>query len=93
MNSRRPSQTTGPRFRLLTRPRGRLNDDNNVDAPETYKLEKLVLLNILALVEFKLSIFSLLNVDNEFILPSKLVLVEFTLSIFNLLNVDNGFVT
>ena len=64
------------------------NDDNNVDALETIKLEKLVLLNILVLVMFKLSIFNLLNVDIEFILPNKLVLVIFKLSIFNLLKVD-----
>ena len=45
-----------------------------VDAPETNKLVKLVLFNNDVLVEFKLSIFNLLNVDNEF----KLLLVAYT---------------
>ncbi len=42
------------------------NDDNTVDAPETNKLVKLVLLNNAVDVAFKLSIFNLLYVDNEF---------------------------
>jgi hypothetical protein len=42
------------------------NEDNNVDAPETYKLVKLVLLKMSVDVAFKLLINKIEKVDNEF---------------------------
>ena len=41
------------------------NDDNNVEAPETYKLVKFVLFNKLVDVACKLDIFNEEVVDNE----------------------------
>ncbi len=42
------------------------HDDKNVDAPETNKLVKLVLLNIVVDVNCKFEMFKFVNVDNEF---------------------------
>ncbi len=43
-----------------------LNDDKNVDAPETNKLVKLVLFNIIVDVNCKFEMFKFECVDNEF---------------------------
>ena len=53
------------------------NDDNNVDALLTYKLEKLVLLNNEVDVAFKLLINKIELVDNEFKLVNIVVDVVF----------------
>ncbi len=43
-----------------------LNDDKNVDAPETNKLVKLVIFNIVVDVNCKFEMFKFEYVDNEF---------------------------
>ena len=60
------------------------NDDNNVDELLTYKLVKLVLLNILVDVAFKLLIDNIELVDNEFKLLNVVVEVVFKLLILNI---------
>jgi hypothetical protein len=67
------------------------NDDNNVDAPETYKLVKLVLLKISVDIAFKLLIDKIEKVDNEFKLLNVVVDVAFKLLIDKIEKVDNEF--
>jgi hypothetical protein len=79
------------------------NDDNNVDAPETYKLVKLVLLNIVVDVACKFDIFNDEYVDKlfkfvivelpvkAFIIFNNVVDVEFKLFIDNIVDVDKVF--
>ncbi len=64
------------------------NDDNNVDALETIKLEKLVLLNIVVDVACKFDIFNAEYVDKLF----KFVIVELPVKEFIIFNnvVDEG---
>ena len=65
------------------------NDDNNVDALETNKLEKLVLLNIDVDVAFKLFMDNVELVDNDVKLLNIVVDVAFILLIDNIELVDN----
>ena len=79
------------------------NDDNNVDALETNKLEKLVLLNIVVDVACKFDIFNAEYVDklfkfvivelpvNEFIIFNNVVDVAFKLLIDNIELVEKLF--
>jgi hypothetical protein len=67
------------------------NDDNNVDAPATYKLVKLVLLNNVVDVAFKLLIDNVELVDKLFKLLKIVVDVVFKLLIDNLEFVEKLF--
>ncbi len=67
------------------------NDDDNVDALETSKLEKLVLLNIVVDVACRFDIFNDKFVDNEFKLLNVVVDVAFKLLIDKIELVDKLF--